>query len=300
MVLLSNTITRWSHSINSSLLGRSRHCPRISRTTPTICVIGSAREIVSLAAIHRRDFSFDRIYFIFAEGVTLALLVLLTDLVSEQSSQAFFGAAIAFRAASRRFLFAKGMLRLEHQPTASSREAFPRLCRHFLQIGGRRQHTGEKPFEYRSCQKWFTLRDNLRQHINTYHGSCEEQLRSLTTQILIPNRPLRKGNSKATTVSDSDGLLNTEEAGHYTPPSPSQTRSVSANITMLPGLSPDLQAGALILKLGQPEIPWIAPKSTTYEGTSPAAGGCMVPDSPMSLHNPCVPLPPGKVPLLQI
>jgi len=74
----------------------------------------SAREIVSLAAIHRRDFCFDRTYFVFAEGVTLALFVLLTDIDNEKSSQAFFEAAVALRAASRRFLFAKGMMRMAY------------------------------------------------------------------------------------------------------------------------------------------------------------------------------------------
>jgi hypothetical protein len=53
-------------------------------------------------------------YFIFAEGVVLALFVLLTDLESEESSQAFFEAAVAVRAASRRFMFAKGMMRMAY------------------------------------------------------------------------------------------------------------------------------------------------------------------------------------------
>ena len=53
-------------------------------------------------------------YFAFAEAVTLALFVLLTDLENEQSSQAFFEAAVAVRAASRRFLFAKGMMRMAY------------------------------------------------------------------------------------------------------------------------------------------------------------------------------------------
>ena len=82
--------------------------------------INSAREIVSLAASHGRDFGFDRMYFVFAEGLTLALFVLLTDLESEQSSQAFFEAAVAVRAASRRFLFAKGMMRMAYLTAAQT------------------------------------------------------------------------------------------------------------------------------------------------------------------------------------
>jgi hypothetical protein len=76
--------------------------------------INSAREIVSLAALHGRNYGFDRMYFMFAEGVVLALFVLLTDLESEDSSQAFFEAAVAVRAASRRFMFAKGMMRMAY------------------------------------------------------------------------------------------------------------------------------------------------------------------------------------------
>jgi hypothetical protein len=85
----------------------------ITQHAKDLC-IHSAREIISLAAVHGRDFGFDRMYFVFAEGVALALFVLLIDLDSEKSSQAFFEAAVALRAASRRFLFAKGMLRMAY------------------------------------------------------------------------------------------------------------------------------------------------------------------------------------------
>src|SRR5947209_19245552 len=50
----------------------------------------SAREIVSLAAIHRRDFCFDRTYFVFARGGALAVFVLLMGNNEAKTSQAFF------------------------------------------------------------------------------------------------------------------------------------------------------------------------------------------------------------------
>lgn len=87
--------------------------PHITNHAKDLCV-HSAREIASLAAIHARNFGFDRMYFVFAEGVALAQFVLLTDLQSEESAQAFFEAAIAIQAASRRFLFAKGMMRMAY------------------------------------------------------------------------------------------------------------------------------------------------------------------------------------------
>lgn len=85
----------------------------ITNHAKDLCV-NSAREIASLAAVHGRDFGFDRMYFVFAEGVALALFVLLTDLDAEPSAQAFFEAAVAVRAASRRFLCAKGVMRIAH------------------------------------------------------------------------------------------------------------------------------------------------------------------------------------------
>lgn len=84
---------------------------RITARAKELC-IESARQIAALATIHGREFGFDRIYLIFAEAITIAVFVLLTDLDSEESAHAFFEAAVALRAASRRFLLAKGMMRM--------------------------------------------------------------------------------------------------------------------------------------------------------------------------------------------
>jgi hypothetical protein len=93
--------------------------------------------------MHGRDFGFDRMYFVFAEGVALALFVLLTDLDSEQSAQAFFEAAVAARAASRRFLFAKGVMRMAHLTAVRTHINLPprskRLFKNFAEKSWRPQ-----------------------------------------------------------------------------------------------------------------------------------------------------------------
>jgi len=112
----------------------------ITHNAKDLC-IHSAREIVSLAIVHGRDFGFDRMYFVFAEGVALALFVLLTDLDNEKSSQAFFEAAVALRAASRRFLFAKGMMRMAYLTAVQTHITLPirarRLFKDFVETSWR-------------------------------------------------------------------------------------------------------------------------------------------------------------------
>jgi hypothetical protein len=104
----------------------------ITQHAKDLC-IHSAREIVSLAVIHGRDFGFDRMYFVFTEGVALALLVLLTDLDNERSSQAFFEAAVAVQAASRQFLFAKGMMRMVYLTAVQTHITLPIRARRLFE-----------------------------------------------------------------------------------------------------------------------------------------------------------------------
>ncbi len=85
--------------------------PRITNRAKELC-IASARDIAGLASLHGREFGFDRVYLWFAEAVIVAMFVLLTDLDSEESARAFFETAVAVKAASRRFLIAKGMMRM--------------------------------------------------------------------------------------------------------------------------------------------------------------------------------------------
>jgi len=106
--------------------------PHITNHAKDLCIT-SAKNIVSLAAIHGREFGFDRMYFVFAEGIALALFVLLTDLESGESAQAFFEAAVAVRAASRRFLFAKGMMRMVYLTALQTHITLPPRAQRLFQ-----------------------------------------------------------------------------------------------------------------------------------------------------------------------
>ena len=125
--------------------------PRITDRAKELCVY-AARDIASLASLHGQEFGFDRVCLLFAESVTVALFVLLTDLGSEESSRAFFEAAVALKAAARRFPLAKALMRMVQLTAAQTHKLLPRradtLFRNFAEKSWRSEDTKDFSSEF--------------------------------------------------------------------------------------------------------------------------------------------------------